>query len=303
MNRPPFPDHISASSREAFAACPTKFWWSRMLRLVLNRVNAHIHFGKCFAKGIEAVRKNYYLETGDQYQALVAGVIALIAAWGEFPAEPDGPPSMQKKTLEACIACLIGYLQRWPVVDDMPPLMLSNGIAVETTLSAPIPDVQHPDGGPLNYLGLPDLIAMSESQLIDVCDEKTSGSLGHKWADKWRLRAQFYGYIWLARQNGINCQGIRVRGIAPMSYKVDLTEVELRPADWEIERWLWQLQRDCKRMLACYEEMQWDLNLGDSCTSYGGCEYLMLCTAPNPYEWVSPNYKVDDFDPYAERRE
>lgn len=274
-----------------------------MLRLVLNRENAHTHFGKCFARGLEIVRRNYYTETGDQYRALVAGIIALIRAWGEFPAQPDGPPSMQKKSLEACIACLIGYLQRWPIADDAAPLMLANGIAVELTLSAPIPGVQHPDGGPLLYLGLPDAIVMNASQVVHVQDEKTSSSLGAKWSEKWRLRAQFYGYVWLAMENGVKVHGISVRGVAPMSFKVDLTETELYPAEWEIERWLTQLQRDAKRMLACYEEMRWDLNLGDSCTSFGGCDYLLLCTAQNPYQWVTPSYKVDEFDPYVERRE
>ena len=301
MNRPPFQPAIDSTMRASFVACPTKFWWNYLLSLRPNTLNAHLHFGQCFAKGLECARRDYYLVSGDQYRALVAGVTGLIKHWGDFPAEPDGPPTMRKKTLEACIACLVGYFQRWSLADDMPPLMLSTGIAVELSLSAPLPGVMHPDGGPLYYCGLPDAIVQSQQGLTYVRDEKTTGSLGAKWADKWRMRGQFPGYVWLSRQNGFQVHGVNVRGVAPMTFKVDLAECDLHPADWEIDRWLWQVTRDAKRMIACWEAGAWDIDLSDTCSSFGGCEYLLLCTSQNPYEWITPNFKVEEWKPWEGR--
>ena len=50
-------------------------------------------------------------------------------------------------------------------------------------------------------------------------------------------------------------------------------------------------------MIRCWEEGVWDIDMGDSCTAYGGCEYLLLCSSQQPYDWIEPNYKYEPFDP------
>ena len=50
-------------------------------------------------------------------------------------------------------------------------------------------------------------------------------------------------------------------------------------------RWADQTRRDLNRLLAMHASYHFDYNFGDSCTSYGLCPFMPLCTSPDPTRW------------------
>jgi hypothetical protein len=67
--------------------------------------------------------------------------------------------------------------------------------------------------------------------------------------------------------------------------------------DWEIDRWLNQVVRDIKKMVGCWEEGYWDFNLGDSCDSYGGCQFVNICKSNEPETWLPMYFERRAWDP------
>jgi hypothetical protein len=130
-------------------------------------------------------------------------------------------------------------------------------------------------------------------------DDKTTSQLGPSWGTQWRLRGQFTGYAWGASEFGHRIEGIVVRGISILKTQYGHAEIiEQRPA-WMIAAWKDQLLRDIHRMIACWREGYWDQDLDTACSSYGGCQFLDLCTSATPDKWL-PNYEARPFNPLGE---
>lgn len=129
-----------------------------------------------------------------------------------------------------------------------------------------------------------------KDDVLFVVDEKTTKALGDSWMKNWKLRSQLTGYCWAAQEYGYPVAGAIIRGISILKTKFGHAEVIEPRARWEIDRWLHQLARDINRAIQCWEEDYWDYDLDASCSSYGGCPYLDLCTSPHPERWVETAY-------------
>jgi len=145
------------------------------------------------------------------------------------------------------------------------------------------------------------LALFGDSVYID--DEKTTSSLGSNWASKWRMRAQLTGYFWAGREFGYPVSGVIVRGVCILKRDITHAMVIEQRLDWEVDRWLAQLQRDVRRMISCWEEGYFDYSLDDACTSYGGCPYMTLCTSPDPEPWKKTHYYHYHWDPLVREYE
>lgn len=287
---PRFPQIIDNSLRSDFVACPRKFFYSGIRRLVSAAgTNIHLHAGGCFAKGIETTRIAFYVKKLSQLEAVLEGAAAMVEFWGDYEA-----PGGSTKTLDRMLGALDFYFESFPMsIDYVLPLITNNKAAVEFSFALPIPEVTHPETGePLIYAGRFDMVGIYNN-LLFVVDEKTTSSLGPSWSAKWDLRAQFTGYCWAARTFHLPVVGTIIRGISILKTKYDKAEaISYRP-DWEIDRWYKQLIRDLNRMKALYLEGYWDYNISDACESFGGCSFKRLCTSPEP-ENILPSYYIEN---------
>jgi len=296
MQRPPFPDYIDSSARKTAVACMKQAEYQYILHLKPKGTSIHLHFGGCLARGLEVFRKAYYGEKEDFDTSLALAAKAIILEWGDMEAPEFG--SGANKSLARCITALISFFDEYPPdTDPVQPVMTTHGPAVEWSFALPIPDVWHPTtGAPMLYVGRFDMLAEYGGACF-VNDEKTTSQLGAGWAKNWKLASQLTGYCWAGKEYGFNIQGVIIRGIGILKTQIKHQFVIEHRAQWEIDRWLGQLQRDVRRLISSWEEGYYDYSLDNACSSYGGCAYLPLCTSKNPAPWIEADYEVSVWDP------
>ncbi len=167
--RLPFPALIDSTIRADFAACPHKCFFAYVKNLRLKSSNIHLHFGGCFAHGLEIFRLAYYGDNLGYSESFARGCKAIIIEWGDF----EGP-SGHNKSLASCLVAFLEYFNQYPPHEDLiKPLMTNNGPAVEFSFALPIPGVFHPETHePLLYAGRFDMLANFRDAVF-VNDEKT----------------------------------------------------------------------------------------------------------------------------------
>jgi hypothetical protein len=279
--------------RGNFVACPYRFWRGSIQSLTKPGTNVHLHFGGCMAKGLEAMRKSFWGALEPEPMAFKRGCDAIIKAWGDY--EPEIPT---QKTLDAALDALASYMEQYPPEREVfTPLLVDGVPQVECTFAVPIPGLTHPeDNGPILWAGRYDMLAQSSEGGLYIEDDKTTSALGASWLKQWYLRGQFTGYAWAAREYGIPVTAVLVRGIGILKTQITHAQaIESRP-NWLIDRWLSQLQRDVRRMIAAWLEGEWDQAYDHACSEFGGCTFLDLCTSPNPDNWLA-NFEVRPWNP------
>lgn len=285
-----FPEVIDSTMRADFVSCPRKFYYARLYNFTKQAANIHRHFGGVFARALEVYRRVYWDETlarpHDADFALQTAVTTIIKEWGDYE-----PPPNATKTVWACIDALASYFEQWnPATDIFIPHLVDGRPAVECTFAVPIPGFTHPTtGNPLLYAGRYDMLATRRGgpgQLY-IEDDKTTGALGESWIEQWRLRAQFTGYAWAAREHDIRVNGVIVRGVGILKTQINFAESVQSRANWKIDAWLDQLRRDVDRMLESWRRGVWDQNLDVACSQFGGCMFQDLCDSPQPERWFN----------------
>lgn len=296
MERPEFPSYIDSSARKTAISCLKKAEYEYIRHLKPKGTSIHLHFGACFARGLEVFRKEYYGVKADYDHAMRLTIDAIIHEWGDV--EPPEYGSGANKSIEACVTAILSFFDEYPPdTDPVKPLMTDNGPAVEWTFALPIPDIWHPTTGePMLYVGRFDMLAEMGGAIM-VNDEKTASQLGDGWAKNWRLASQLTGYTWAAKQFGFNVQGVVIRGVGILKTMIKHQFIIEKRPQWMIDRWLIQLQRDVRRLIAAWEEGYFDLALDDACSSYGGCPYISLCTSRDPEPWIEADFEERKWDP------
>lgn len=294
-----FPPVIDSSMRSSFVACPHQFFRRYIQFLQQPHRSIHLHFGAAFADGISAFREAFYRDGMPTMDALGIGAKAIVKTWGDFPQEVEG----SAKSLYRCVGALESYCHQYPPATDHVKPYIENGmIHTEFNFALPLP-IKHPQTGePILYAGRFDMLGdMGGLKVIE--DDKTTSQLGATWGTQWRLRGQFTGYVWGAQEYGHRIDGIVVRGISILKTQYGHAEViEQRPM-WMIDRWRLQMLKDVQRMIDCWRNYaqygnayEWDQDLDSACSSYGGCQFLDVCTSPNPDQWLS-QYEEIPYDP------
>jgi hypothetical protein len=291
---PAFPELIDNTMREAYFVCPTKFWRSFACGLAPIQPSVHLHAGAAFARGLEVTRRAFFEQKLDARTSIGLGIKALLEFYGDFE-----PPHDSNKTATRMAEALVSYFQQYPLETDyLKPFITPNGQpAIEFTFAGEIPGVQHPvTGNPLLYGGRFDMLAVKDGVLF-VDDEKTTSQLGATWAGQWELSSQFTGYCWGAKQHGFPVAGAIIRGISILKNNFGHAQAITYRPQWQIDRWLEQLRRDALRMIESWKTDTWDYALGSACSMYGGCAFKLLCTSPNPADWIGTNYTHRIWDP------
>lgn len=280
---PQLPQHIDSSMLATFRTCEMKFYWTYVRRLAPTGISVDLHFGGAFAAALEAARVEFYGNNGTMDSARHAALHTLFYEWGEYEA-----PEKSAKNLEACWAALDKYFEEYPFpTDQIQPAKRHDGLpAVEFTFAIPLP-VNHPETGePILYCGRFDMLGELASRGW-VVDEKTTGrTWPANWVDQWKMRGQFLGYTWAARQSGYAVEGAIVR--SPLILKREIRMLSTGPMyypEWLVDKWYHQTVRDVERVVSCWNEKWWNQDFGEACSMYSGCQDLALCTAADPSVW------------------
>lgn len=267
----------------AAKACQEKFRNEYVLRLAPLAVSPDLHGGGAIAHGLEHFRRAYYggkLSFDESHDLMTR---AFIRFWGDYE-----PPAKHKKTFINMYCALDSYLKKYPPdMDRIQPYMTASGPAVEYTFAVPL-SILHPDTNlPIIYAGRFDMIGEYAKGLW-IVDEKTTGGFGQNWSAQWAMRSQFLGYTWACRLYDYpELQGAIVRGIAILVGEFRFQEAIVPLPQWQVERWYENMLRTVQSMVDAYTSGVWNMDYADACNSYGGCNYNMLCTSPNPEQWYS----------------
>lgn len=293
-----FPRQIDSTANSDLSSCMTRFFYSTVMKIIPKHgTNTHLHFGGCFALGLEVFRKEFYGVSGEYDPSIKAGINAIINEWGQYQVGESEPQSAQAKTLDNCVLALDSYFSEYPPdIDVIKPKMTPTGPAVEFTFALPIPGIEHPDGGPILYAGRFDMLGeYGSADFID--DEKTTYQLGSTWPNQFKLSGQITGYVWCGREFGFNVQGAIIRGVGIQKSGIKhLMVIEYRP-QWMIDRWMGQLQRNMLRAIECWKSGIWDQAFSSICAEFGGCKYLNPCTWEEPEGILETEYKENTWNP------
>lgn len=295
--RPPFPEVLDSSLRAAFVSCPQKAFREYFEHWKSKEPSVHLRAGGAFAHGLERARRAFWEEGQSREDCLALGGKALLEFYGDFQCPPDSA-----KSAERTLGALEYYFDVWPLGDDgAEPLPLPGGKrAIEFGGVEPL-DILHPEtGNPLLYSWrLDQAVKFQQGPTIILLgeDDKTTSQLGASWPKQWDLRSQFTGYVWGAARHDVRLDGFLVRGVSILKSKYDhMPAITYRP-QWQIDRWYYQLLRDVKRMIACWEEGYFDYNLDHACTEYGGCPFKPVCLSRDPQQMLEQLYARRRWDP------
>jgi len=288
-----FPAVIDSTMRSAFLSCPHKFFLEFVFGLRSSAPSIHLHAGAVYARGLEVLRKEYYGKKTPLADCITEAYQAMVIEWGDMPGWEDHP-----KSFVNVVKAMIAYTEHYPLDSDpLKPHMTAKGPAVEFTFAIPIPNTAHPDTGePILYAGRFDMLGEYQNALY-VVDDKTTGSLGARWARQWRLRGQFTGYCWAAREFGFPIAGAIIRGCAFKKSGIDFADAITYRPNWLINQWLETLRHDLNRMAQTYKEMTFTKNFGDACAAYGDCDYVDLCDKENWEKWLEPGFVISHWNP------
>jgi len=295
-----FPEVIDNTARSAFRKCEQYTVYQTFNKIKPATPSIHLHAGAAFARGLEMTRRAFYEDKLDAETALAKGLEALIIFYGDFNAPEDSV-----KSCERMAQGLISYFNQYPLATDyIKPYYMqhSDAYGIEFSFAIPIEDngvpLLHPEtGNPILYAGKFDMLAEKEGVLF-VEDEKTTSQLGNSWLKQWDLDSQFTGYCWGAKSYGLPVAGAIIRGVSFLKASNGHAEAVIFRPQWQIDRWHKELVRDVKRMLEIYKTREYSMALDKSiCGNYGGCSFEMLCTSPNPEQWIPINFVENTWNP------
>lgn len=293
MTRPDFPAVLDSTIIAAFRSCPRKAFMEFFQHWKSKDPSVHLHAGAAYARGLEVAREAFYVHSRTPADAVAMGVAALLEFYGDF----DCPDDSAKSAIRMAGA-LEFYFDSYPLDSDSAvPIKLPSGKrGIEFGFVEPL-SILHPvTGDPLQYSGRMDMVVDYQGMVLGE-DDKTASALGASWPRQWDLRSQFTGYVWGAARAGIKLNGFLIRGVSILKTKYDTQQAITYRPEWQLERWEKQLERDIKRMIACWEEGYFDYNLDHACAEYGGCPFRQICLTQQPDQMLPAFFQRRRWNP------
>lgn len=287
-----FPCVIDNTMRKAFVTCPMLFMrkFCQNLRW-MQASEADLHFGKCFAAGLEAARNSFFIGNNSPSEAIEDGLDAAVEAWGDYRVAPKAV-----KTMYSLQRGLKYYFEQWPLEAEgwMP---VEGGIECSFAIEIP---VRHPDTNEwLCYGGRYDCKAVNLQGTYAAIDEKTTKALGSGWMSQWDLDSQMTGYIWSIMQEHPNADVIaQIRAISILTNDFGHVELPILRSKWMIDEWYATMITNVEEMVSCYKSGKWHKVLNsNTCAPYNRpCEMVTLCMSQSP-ELKYDQYKIEVWSP------
>jgi hypothetical protein len=302
MPTPSFPDAIDSTMLMSFA-CPRRFYWEYVEHLRAPGESIHLLAGGAFSSALQTARLAYYQDAKDFETAKLLGLGQLIKYYGLR--EPTDSASERSKACHRVVDAYLTYLESYPFdLDQFQVATIHGKPAVEFNFALPA-EVHHPvTNQPLILCGTLDWIANKDGMLF-VVDEKTGqrikqGKQGHS---PWEMRAQFMQYAYAAKYFGFDVSGVMVREVALQleDIKIAMSPPIIYCEDWKLTRWWEWANNRMRKMVECYLTGEWELNMGELCEQYDGCQFMRLCTISNPHDWKTVGYKENTWNPLARK--
>lgn len=285
---PQFPPYISNSDIKLWDLCQRRWFYSRVMNAgkADSKINANLHAGSAFHRGLEIARSAFYIKGADKESAELAGLFALLESFGDFEPESDRSP----KTFDRVSDAFLSYMEHYNLPDkEMTPYYRSEEGSFEVKFSVPLPINNPQTGDPITFNGTIDMLATHTSGLILVVDDKTAQYLTPTWRLGWDLSAQLMGYVWAAQQHGIEARAAAIRATAITKTKVEHDTIIVTFPSWQLEEWYGKLLNRVKDMVRTFKRFlqeggvrMWVPNLGSACSGYDSCFYSLLCKIENP---------------------
>ena len=288
-SEPYFPTVFDSSMVSAWKSCPALFNLSYLQHWKAKGESVHLVAGKAFAKGLEIARTAFFVEGMSAEDSIAIGLKALTHEYGDFECPADSA-----KSLNRMMGAFEYYFSNYPLLRaDMEPVRLINGRrAIEYSFAHPLPIVHPISGDPILFCGRMDAILDHNGSAM-ICDEKTTSQLGPTWSRQWDLRGQFTGYAWGCREAGLNVKGSIIRGVSILKTKYETQQAIVFSPEWQIDRWYEETCEWIRDITEAWERGRFRHNLGDACSSYGGCGFRLVCSSQDERPWL---------DTYFERR-
>lgn len=146
----------------------------------------------------------------------------------------------------------------------------------------------------IDYFGTIDVILKNpETDVVMVTDHKTTSTLGNQFYDRLKPNHQYTGYIWGAKELGIDTNLFMVNGLQVALTKHDFArQITERTQEDYNELYIAVLDATLS-YLDCKKNDKWPMNAPNPCTMYGGCQFLNLCNVP---ESIRENVKRAKWD-------
>lgn len=312
-----FPEVFDSSILNDFKECPTKFYNSSVELWKGKGRSVHLHAGGAFAHGIEAARRAFYegkyqspvkefcngVETQklvwvpcplyDSETSVAIGLQALLSFYGDFAYPEDSA-----KTPERMAGALEYYFEHYPLLQgESDPVTLPGGkLGIEFGFVEPL-EVLHPvTDQPILYSGRMDAILKTLGCTL-LTDEKTASSLGATWSRQWDLRGQFTGYAWGCGKNGVKVDGALIRGVSILKTKYETQQAVTYRPQWQIDRWFTEVNEYIADAIMQWKRKYFRHNLGEACSSYGGCAFKQTCQTQEPQSWFETYFERRHWDP------
>ena len=296
------PLHVDSTMIAAFRSCPRRYYNEFVLGLRPKNPSVHLHAGAAFASALEHFYNRYHIDGVDPHRAELEAIAVLSDEYGDFVC-----PDKEAKSLDRMIEALKDYLLTYPPkTDHVQPYFVEGFPTFEFSFSIPL-DFKAPDGkdfplhpvtgDPFMYVGRFDMLG-TYNGVPCVKDDKTTKSASYNWAEQWKLRSQFMGYVWACQYSGLPLDQVVIRGCVIQKTQIRQLEAICSYPDHLLQRWLILLRRDVERIAQYWNEGYFDFNYSDVCTSYGGCTFGESCVSENPAIWLD-DYVVNRWNPLA----
>jgi hypothetical protein len=292
----PFPSVIDNSILSDFKACPAKCKLTYFDEWKPRGQSVHLHAGASFARGLEIVRRGFYEEDLHEDDCRALGVKELLRFYGDF--QPPTTGTGANKTALRMAGALEFYFDRYPLNHQTayPVIMPGGKRGIEFSFANPLP-LNNPDTGePLIYCGRADGI-FHHAGGIYIFDDKTTSRLGPTWAAQWKLRSQFSGYCWAARESGLKVDGVVVRGVSILKDKYDTLEDISFRSDFLLAQWYQETLVWTQRLIDAYTTGTWLHNFDHACSDFGGCGFDEICDREDPLPWLERSHERRHWDP------
>lgn len=218
-----------------------------------------------------------------------SAMIAFDASWAKH-GEPEG--DTKRNPLRAA-ETLNAYRQFYPY--DKEPFKV---IGTEVVGALPI--------GSFILVVIIDLVAEFPNYGLLPMDHKTTSYMNEKWWKGMNPKHQYSGYLWTMRQLfGKNCNSLYINAILTDKSRCAFDRKPTSRSDWELERWVTQMNHVWKKIELCRSDNEWSQN-DDHCQRWPEtCQYHSLCTTVGiDYRELQPgaNFKIEKWDPLREVR-
>lgn len=285
--------NINNSSISVIQDCMRKAEYLLMRKLVNNVEADALTAGKAIHKGLE-----HWYSLPEHLRALTAQEIEFSDT---LTGGPLGKPSEPYETALDSINEYVKAASTLQTLDPNDKRGLANGIKIMKAYFAHYAndgfEIYRDDSGPfvernfefklyedtnmiINYHGTIDCILRNKNTgEIMVVDHKTTAALGSAFFNRIKPNHQYTGYIMAAQRMGIETNQLMVNGIQVAKTKCEFArQVTTRMSDDFMELLAIAIDSS-KRVIQAEEIGVFPMNTG-SCTGFGSCTYIDICSAP-----------------------